>query len=273
MTRGKKICNHLKAVRQQIAEENGIPFELKECTHTGDCRGTCPRCEAEVRYLERELSRRLSVGKAATVAGLTLSLVACGGSGSSTLATDTPLPGDTSLPASGDESLGDESLYLEGFEDEPEVSAELGIVEPLSEEDLPEITAGDVEILEGEAAPEVVMTDVVATESNPEEEIYVFVSEYPEFPGGEEALYKYIEDNLRYPEKAREECISGTVVVRFVVEKDGSVSNVGILREIGCGCGAEGKRIVEGMPKWKPGRQSGKPVRTEFTLPVQFCLP
>ena len=132
MTRGKKICNHLKAVRQQIAEENGIPFELKECTHTGDCRGTCPRCEAEVRYLERELSRRLSVGKAATVAGLTLSLVACGGSGGSTLATDTPLPGDTSLPASGTDSSDDESLYLEGLEEEPEVSAELGIVEPLS---------------------------------------------------------------------------------------------------------------------------------------------
>lgn len=274
MTRGKKICNHLKTVRQQIAEENGIPFELRECTHTGDCRGTCPRCEAEVRYLECELSRRLSVGKAATVAGLTLSLVACGGSGGSTLATtDTPLPGDTSLPASGTDSSDDDSLFVMGIEEEPEVSAELGIVEPLSEEDLPEITTGDIWIQEGEAEPEVVMTDVVATESNPEEEIYVFVSEYPEFPGGEEALNKYIEDNLRYPEKAREECISGTVVIRFVVEKDGSVSNVGILREIGGGCGAEGKRIVEGMPKWKPGRQSGKPVRTEFTLPIQFRLP
>ena len=273
MTRGKKICNQLKAVRQQIADENGIPFEVKECTHTGDCLGTCPRCEAEVRYLERELSRRLSVGKAATVAGLTLSLVACGGSGGSTLATDTPLPGDTSLPASGDDSLGDDSLYVEGFEDEPEVSAELGIVEPLSEEDFPEITAGDVEILEGEAVPDVEMTDIVAPESNPEEEIYVFVSEYPEFPGGEEALYKYIDDNLRYPAKAREEGITGTVVIRFVVEKDGSLSNVQIAREIGGGCGAEAKRIVEGMPKWKPGRQDGRIVRTEFTLPVQFRLP
>lgn len=265
MTRGKKICNQLKAVRQQIADENGIPFEVKECTHTGDCRGTCPRCEAEVRYLERELSRRLSVGKAATVAGLTLSLVACGGSGGSTLATDTPLPGDTSLPASGDDSLGDESLYVEGFEDEPEVSK--------STEPLLEVVCGDVEILEGEAVPEVVMTDVVAPESNPEEEIYVFVSEYPEFPGGEEAVYKYIDDNLRYPEKAREEGITGTVVIRFVVEKDGSISNATIAREIGGGCGAEAKRIVEGMPKWKPGRQDGRIVRTEFTLPVQFRLP
>ncbi len=265
MTRGKKICNQLKAVRQQIADENGIPFELKECTHTGDCRGTCPRCEAEVRYLERELSRRLSVGKAATVAGLTLSLVACGGSGGSTLATDTPLPGDTSLPASGDDSLDDDSLYVEGLEDEPEVSK--------STEPLLEVVCGDIEILEGEAVPDVEMTDIVAPESNPEDEIYVFVSEYPEFPGGEETLYKYIYDNLRYPEKAREEGITGTVVIRFVVEKDGSISNATIAREIGGGCGAEAKRIVEGMPKWKPGRQSGRIVRTEFTLPVQFRLP
>ena len=273
MKRGKRICKELKAVRRRIADENGIALDQPECTHTGDCSGTCPRCEAEVRYLEQALERRLRLGRAATVAGISLTLAACGGSGGSALATDTPLPGDTSLPASGDDSLGDDSLIVTGFEDEPEVSAELGIVEPLSEEELPEITAGDVEILEGEAVPEVLMTDVVATESNPEEEMWVFPEEYPSFPGGEEALYKYIDDNLRYPEKAREEGITGTVVIRFVVEKDGSISNATIAREIGGGCGAEAKRIVEGMPKWKPGRQSGKPVRTEFTLPVQFRLP
>ncbi len=264
MTRGKKICNQLKAVRQQIADENGIPFEVKECTHTGDCLGTCPRCEAEVRYLERELSRCLSVGKAATVAGLTLSLVACGGSGGSTLATDTPLPGDTSLPASGDDSLGDDSLYVEGFEDEPEVPKECeltGITGP-TESDEPFPISGDIVIIERNE------NDTAA-----EDEVYVFPEEYPVFPGGEEALYKYIYDNLRYPEKAREEGITGTVVIRFVVEKDGSISNATIAREIGGGCGAEAKRIVEGMPKWKPGRQSGKPVRTEFTIPVQFRLP
>lgn len=76
MNHGKDICNELKAVRQSIANENGIPFETEECTYQGECRGTCPRCEAELRQLESALAVRLSMGKVATVAGLMLSLAA-----------------------------------------------------------------------------------------------------------------------------------------------------------------------------------------------------
>ncbi len=78
MTRGKNICNQLKEVRKRIAEENGIPLETKECTYKGECRGTCPRCEAEVRYLENALANRMSLGKVATVAGLALGLAVPG---------------------------------------------------------------------------------------------------------------------------------------------------------------------------------------------------
>ena len=74
MNRGKTICNQLKEVRKHIAEENGIPLEMEECTYKGECRGTCPRCEAEVRYLENALAERLRIGKVATVAGLALGL-------------------------------------------------------------------------------------------------------------------------------------------------------------------------------------------------------
>ena len=74
MDKGKDICKELKALRRQIAEENGIPLETEECTYRGECCGTCPRCDAEVRYLEDALSHRLSLGKAATVAGLALGL-------------------------------------------------------------------------------------------------------------------------------------------------------------------------------------------------------
>ena len=70
MTRGKNICNQLKAVRRSIAEENGIPLEIPECTYKGPCRGTCPRCEAEVRFLENALADRIRLGKVATVAGI-----------------------------------------------------------------------------------------------------------------------------------------------------------------------------------------------------------
>lgn len=76
MNHGKDICNELKAVRQSIANENGIPFETEECTYQGECHGTCPRCEAELRQLETALAGRLSMGKVATVAGLMLSLAA-----------------------------------------------------------------------------------------------------------------------------------------------------------------------------------------------------
>jgi hypothetical protein len=76
MTHGRNICNQLKEVRKRIAEENGIPLEIEECTYKGECRGTCPRCEAEVRYLENALADRLRLGKVATVAGLALSLAA-----------------------------------------------------------------------------------------------------------------------------------------------------------------------------------------------------
>jgi len=74
MNKGKDICNELKALRRRIADENQIPLETEECTYKGECCGTCPRCDAEVRYLEDALSQRLSLGKAATVAGLALGL-------------------------------------------------------------------------------------------------------------------------------------------------------------------------------------------------------
>ena len=73
---GKNICHQLKNVRRSIAEENGIPLEIEECTYKGECSGTCPKCEAEVRYLESELAKRISLGKAATIAGLAVGLAA-----------------------------------------------------------------------------------------------------------------------------------------------------------------------------------------------------
>jgi hypothetical protein len=79
MFRGKTTCKVLKEVRRKIADANGIPLQERECTHTGDCAGTCPYCESEVRYLERELSKRKSLGKAVAVAGIALSAVSMAG--------------------------------------------------------------------------------------------------------------------------------------------------------------------------------------------------
>lgn len=115
----------------------------------------------------------------------------------------------------------------------------------------------------------------VLTEDEPEpvaEEIFTFVEEYPEFPGGDKALREYILNNIKYPEVARTSGITGTVYVQFVVEKDGSISDVKVVRGIGGGCDEEAVRVVKSMPRWKPGKQRGQPVRVYFTLPIEFKL-
>ena len=94
----------------------------------------------------------------------------------------------------------------------------------------------------------------------------------PEFPGGEQAMMKFVSENVQYPEEAKEKEISGHVLVGFIVEKDGSVNEVKIVRGIGGGCDEEAVRVVKAMPKWKPGKQDGKTVRVSYTMPFFFKM-
>lgn len=110
-------------------------------------------------------------------------------------------------------------------------------------------------------------------EPEPEvEKIYDIVQEPAEFPGGMAGLYKYLGENIKYPSMAKEAGIQGRVFVNFVVNKDGSISDVKILRGIGGGCDEEAIRVVKKMPKWKPGKQQGKAVKQRYNLPVVFKL-
>lgn len=95
----------------------------------------------------------------------------------------------------------------------------------------------------------------------------------PEFPGGQEALAEYIHSNIRYPKSALDAGISGTVFVTFIIETDGSVSTVKAALPIGGGCDQESIRVVQSMPKWKPGTLNGQPVRVQLCLPVTFKCP
>lgn len=97
-------------------------------------------------------------------------------------------------------------------------------------------------------------------------------SEIPSFPGGDPALMKFLANNIQYPDAARKNNIQGVVALTFVVEKDGSVSNVTVLRDIGGGCAAEAARVVKMMPNWSPGVVDGTAVRVRYTLPVRFKL-
>jgi protein TonB len=105
-----------------------------------------------------------------------------------------------------------------------------------------------------------------------EEEPFSYVEQMPSFPDGQEAMYKFIYDRIKYPAIARENGISGQVIVQFVVSKDGEIQKAKVVRGIGGGCNEEALRVVNEMPKWKPGKHNGRPVPVTFTLPIKFVL-
>ena len=150
----------------------------------------------------------------------------------------------------------------------PKTTTQIQVVEDDVEVDDVEINAevDQNEIIEEYVAPEVVDEEVV------EQEVFTIVEEMPDFPGGTAKLAEYLQKNIKYPQMARESGIQGRVFVNFVVEPDGHVSYVKVLRSLGGGCDEEALRVVKAMPKWKPGKQRGKPVRVSYILPVNFKL-
>jgi TonB family protein len=104
------------------------------------------------------------------------------------------------------------------------------------------------------------------------EPVYTVVEKQPAYPGGDEARIAFLGQNIRYPEQAKKNGVQGKVFVTFVVETDGSISNVKVLRGIGGGCDEEAVRVIKMMPKWSPGLQEGKAVRVQFNLPIKFTL-
>ena len=104
------------------------------------------------------------------------------------------------------------------------------------------------------------------------EEIFVVVEDQPEFPGGMSALMKFLGDNIKYPVITQENGIQGRVITNFVVERDGSITDVQVVRGQDPSLDREAVRVIQTMPKWKPGQQRGKAVRVRFTLPVVFRL-
>lgn len=115
---------------------------------------------------------------------------------------------------------------------------------------------------------------ITAAKEVEEEETQVFfiVEDMPEFPGGEMALRAYIANAIKYPVIAQENGIQGKVYVTFVVGKDGSVSNATIARGVDPSIDKEALRVVNALPKWKPGKQRGKPVNVSYTVPINFVL-
>jgi protein TonB len=142
-------------------------------------------------------------------------------------------------------------------------------VEVLEEEDDREET--NVIIIDQEADIDI----VIEVEEEPEpvvEQIFDVVEENPEFPGGEGAMFKFLNENIKYPEMAKENGIQGKVFVQFVVWKDGTIRDVKIVKGVHKTLDGEAQRIVKYFPKWSPGKQRGKPVSVKFTLPIKFRI-
>ncbi len=139
-----------------------------------------------------------------------------------------------------------------------------------------EAQAGTIDVTEGtnDLNKQTIVQEVIA-ETKPVEEAPVsiaMVEQKPSFPGGEAAMYQWLSSNIQYPAVASEEGIQGRVVVEFVVGKDGSITNVKVLRPRHPALDKEAVRVIKSMPKWVPGRNNGQPVKVTYTLPVTFKL-
>lgn len=250
MARGKQTCKILKEIRRQIAEANGIEFATSECRYKGECLGTCPKCEAEVRYLEQQLRARSLAGKAIALAGISAGMIlmsGCGGTSSS--------------------SQSDETL-----QGEPEASVEqIEVTDTIEEGELPEIE-DTVVIKKGE-----IDESMMPVAGGVTEESTSFIDESPAFPGGMDALMLFLASNLKYPKEWNNACIEGKVIAQLNIDKNGKISNVEIIRcsipeEFSESAIKEVQRVIGLLPEFIPARKNGEAVESYFILPMSFKL-
>lgn len=238
MEKGKRTCNVLKAVRLQIAKANEIKYEPHECHHEGPCAGTCPACEAEVKYLEQQLVMRRMLGKAVVLTGIAASM--------------------TSLTACGQNKLPN------GCENDTtitELAGDVADVDGLMEIPEPEVEEA---VMGKMPAP----VDTIRPINNDEKVLTGVVEYQPQFPGGIKACEQFIKENLRYPDTGSD--VQGRVIVSFMVERDGSLSDIKVVRGLDPAFDEEALRVVKMMPKWSPGVTDGKISVMRYAIPIIF---
>ncbi len=251
MARGKQTCKILKEIRRQIAEANGIEFATSECRYKGDCLGTCPKCEAEVRYLEQQLRVRSLAGKAVALAGISAGMILMSGcSGTSSNHSNETLQGDVVAPIEQIEAM-------ESVEEEGEVPAI---------KDTVVIKEGEIEDTNYPVVGEII-------DPEQKDKVYdVIVDVRPTFPGGDEKLMEWISQHVQYPQNAYDSHIQGRVIVRFLIKEDGSVGDAKIIRSVFPSLDEEALRVVTTLPKFNPAILDGKAVEYWFTIPIVFRL-
>jgi len=150
----------------------------------------------------------------------------------------------------------------------PRVTEVLNIVE----DDIEIEDEVEIEDTEADQDMAVEIVDIVEEEEEEDAPVFFIVEDMPEFPGGDLALRKHIAENIHYPEIAKENGIQGRVFVQFVVNKKGEVEQIKVVRGVDPSLDKEAVRVIQNLPKWKPGQQRGKPVKVSFTVPINFQL-
>lgn len=273
MVKGKSTCKTLKAIRQQIAQANDIEYEPRECHYEGPCQGTCPACEAEVRYLESQLSRRRILGRAISLLGVSAGLLsACSSTGTKAVTAKPEKTGDVEYrePVAGCDTM---VVGRVAVPEEPDTASFVK-----EQQSGKSATAPKAPLVTHEDEDDVVIGgvyDIAMVQKMPPDSTKVFgdiAEQMPSFRGGSGKLMEYLESNIQYPPECEESAIQGRVIVSFVVERDGSISQAKVVKSVDPLLDAEALRVVNAMPKWIPGRQSGVIVAVKYTIPVMFRL-
>lgn len=261
MMKGKSICKVLKTIRKQVADANDIKYEPRECHHQGECHGTCPACEAEVRYIEQQLDIRRQLGKAVAVVGISAGLAAltsCKGKNAAVVNEE-----DSSLTVGKATIVPSE--HIDG-----DVEYQSPVDTAIIDKDPAKIKHRTAKFAAQEKRDSIEMPEPPAlgwVDSAPED-----ILDMPIFPGGPIKLMEFIKNNLHYPNE-KDSCAQGRVILTFVVDTDGSIDDVKVVRSVDSLLDNEAIRVVKMMPQWNPGKAyDGTPVRVKYTLPITFML-
>lgn len=275
MVKGKSTCKTLKAIRRQIAEANDIVYEPHECHYDGPCLGTCPACEAEVRYLEQQLGLRRQLGWAVSLIGVSAGLLsACTSTGTKAVA-EKSNGGESNMevhePAAGCDSMVVGKVAVPEEPDTASFANEQRSRQAATAPKAPLVSQEeDEQVLGGVQDPRIMAElQMMAPDTT---KVYDVVEQMPMFPGGTQALMQFLKDNVQYPPECEEICIQGRVILTFVVERDGSITQAKVVKSLDPRLDAEALRVVKAMPKWIPGRQAGVTVAVKYTIPVTFRL-
>ncbi|MDE6560405.1 MAG: energy transducer TonB [Muribaculaceae bacterium] len=283
MAREKQTCRILREIRRQIAEANEIDYVTQECRYKGDCKGTCPKCESEVRWLERQLQTRALAGKAVALAGISAGLFmsGCGSSaaaGSSdsllhsinsevakdTVFANSEYPCDRELAEVDVTAMSPDDKFGEvAYEEEQEKMMRLNVSESSKTKNA---GAPSVESQEDERAKALQEAVVVG---GVDDTLFKF-DKYAEFPGGIDALFGFLLENIEYPEEAREKDIEGRVIVKFIIDETGMVKDAAIAKGVHPLLDNEALRVVHKLPRFIPAEYEGKPKPSYFSLPINF---